>query len=120
MPSVIGTSPLDVRFALKSGHFVDRIKCPLCAKNGHFMDPPFPAFLLYSGVLLRGPQAEPSCRVVTVSSPLNYAVSKLRLSKSGRRQVLRCVRNTFAAGMPCMRRTQSPERKILQRVWRRA
>ena len=27
MPSVIGTSPLDVRFALKSGHFVDRIKC---------------------------------------------------------------------------------------------
>jgi len=25
---------------------------------------------------------------------------------------------TFAAGMPCMRRTQSHERKILQRVWR--
>ena len=34
MPSVIGTSPLDVRFALKSGHFVDRIKCPLCAISG--------------------------------------------------------------------------------------
>ena len=26
-----------------------------------FRDPTFPAFLLYSGVLLGGPQAEPSC-----------------------------------------------------------
>jgi hypothetical protein len=60
---------------------------------------------------------EASCRVVTALSPLSYAVSKLRWSESGGRQVLRCLRNIFAAAMPRMRRIQSDDCKILQRMW---
>ena len=110
----------NVCYALLSRRTGSMIICPLCAKNGQSATTTFPAFLLYSvACFYCGPPTEPSCRVVTASSPLNYAVSKLRLSESGRRQVLRCVWNTFAAGMPCVRRIESPERKILQRVWRR-
>jgi hypothetical protein len=89
----------------------------LCARSGHSAPSRFRAFpTILRGHALPCVAAQPSVVVPLFRVLVSDAVSKLRLRESRGRQVLRCLRHSFAAAMPRMQSTQSDDRKILQRM----